>query len=52
MQDLFFEKHHIVESSAEYAVCYVCKKGMDDGYSVTAKKILDNFMLLCEKHYS
>ena len=31
--------------------CYVCKKGVQDGTSLTAKTLDSKNVLLCEKHF-
>ena len=52
-QDLVFQqKERVLDSHAEEARCYVCSKGMDDGYSITAKKTTFGTLLFCNKHYS
>jgi hypothetical protein len=52
-QDLIFaEKTSALETLATVASCYVCGKGLDDGYSVTAKNTTSGTILYCEKHYS
>ncbi len=52
-QDLVFERRkHSLETFAKEAVCYVCSKGIEDGYSVTAKNTAFGTHLFCEKHYS
>lgn len=32
--------------------CYVCGKGIEDGYSVTAKTIRNDIVFFCDVHYS
>lgn len=34
------------------ALCYVCGKGLEDGYSITAKNSATGTLLFCDKHYS
>ena len=52
-QDLIFpEKTPILDTLAIEASCYVCGKGLEDGYSVTAKNTSLGTILYCEKHYS
>jgi hypothetical protein len=52
-QDLVFEKRKsAVNTSAKEARCYVCSKGMDEGFSVTAKNTAVGTLLFCDKHYS
>ena len=31
--------------------CYVCKKGIQDGTSLTAKTLNSKNVMLCEKHF-
>ena len=31
--------------------CYVCKKGIEDGTSLTAKTLDSKNVMLCEKHF-
>lgn len=40
-----------LKTSAIEASCYVCGKGIQDGYSLTAKKSLGSTLLFCDKHY-
>ncbi len=52
-QDLFFSgKKFQFGSNANEATCYVCGKGLEHGFSVTAKKFSSGTLLFCEKHYS
>ena len=52
-QDLTFPKRkHVLETHAKEARCYVCDKGMQDGYSITAKNTAFGTLLFCNKHYS
>ena len=52
-QDLVFQRTKFaVDTLAKEARCYVCSKGMDDGYSVTAKNTAFGTMLFCDKHYA
>lgn len=52
-QDLIFEKKEFaIDTHAEEARCYVCSKGMDEGYSITAKNTAFGTLLFCNKHYS
>ena len=51
-QDFVFLKRKIaVNTLANEASCYVCSKGLEDGYSVTAKNTMFGTLLFCEKHY-
>ena len=52
-QDLFISgKKSSFGSNANEATCYVCGKGLEHGFSVTAKKFTSKTLLFCEKHYS
>ena len=52
-QDLTFSaKKPCLDTIAVEASCYVCGKGLEDGYSITAKNSASGTMLFCDKHYS
>ena len=52
-QELVFSKNQPkLKSFAIEASCYVCGKGLDDGYSLTAKNSVTRTLLFCNKHYS
>jgi len=52
-QDHVFSKRKIVVTTlANEAICYVCSKGLDDGFSVTAKNTTFGKLLFCDMHYS
>lgn len=52
-QDFVFSKRKIVVNTlANEARCYVCSKGLEDGFSVTAKNTPFGKLLFCDKHYS
>lgn len=52
-QDLIFPtKKSYLDTIAVEASCYVCGKGLEDGYSITAKNTITGTMLFCDKHYS
>ncbi|HSB83292.1 MAG TPA: hypothetical protein VLD64_02235 [Nitrosarchaeum sp.] len=52
-QDLYFvQKPNVVKSSVIEAVCSVCKKGLEDGLSVTAVSDNNKTRLYCENHFS
>ena len=52
-QDLYFiRKSPDVKSSVEELVCDICKKGLEDGLSVTAKTIGQKTKLFCGIHFS
>ena len=39
-------------SSVSKVQCYVCGKGLEDGYSITAKTLPHGIVLFCDVHYS
>ena len=50
-QDLYFVKKRMpVKSTVIDAVCTICDKGLDEGVSVTAKKIGQKMRLFCQYH--
>ena len=52
-QDLVFQRtKSAVVTLAKEAKCYVCSKGMNDGYSITAKNTTFGTLLFCDKHYA
>ncbi|MDX1595973.1 MAG: hypothetical protein R3327_03440 [Nitrosopumilaceae archaeon] len=51
-QKLLFQRKPELLTSISPVECYVCGKGIEDGYSVTAKKIRDDIVLFCDVHYS
>jgi len=51
-QDLYFiRKSPDVKSGVEEVVCDICKKGLEDGLSVTAKTIGQKTKLFCGSHF-
>jgi hypothetical protein len=51
-QDLYFiQKPASVKSSVTEAVCNVCKKGLEDGLSVTAITTDHKIELYCNNHF-
>ena len=51
-QELLYANKHQINSSIVPVECYICGKGLDDGYTVTAKKLPDGIVLFCDVHYS
>jgi len=47
---VFSNKKFPMYSSANMAKCDVCGKGLDDGFSVTAKSILKETGFFCDVH--
>ncbi len=41
-----------LKTQATEASCYVCGKGLENGYIITAKKTVSGNLLFCEKHNS
>ena len=46
------EIRHDVQSSVSKVECYICGKGLADGYSITAKTWNNVIVLFCDVHYS
>ena len=42
----------LTQSSVSAVECYVCGKGIQDGYSITAKTFSHGTVLFCDMHYS
>ena len=40
-----------LRTDAHEVSCYVCKKGIHDGTSLTAKTLDSKNIMLCEKHF-
>ena len=51
MQDLYFKKIYDVKSSVTEVECYICGKGLQDGYRITAKTLSNGIALFCDVHY-
>jgi len=49
---LFSKKKLVVSSSANFVVCNVCGKGIEDGFSVTAKLFPKGIVFFCDVHHS
>lgn len=41
-----------LQSSVSKVECYVCGKGLEDGYCITAKTLPNGTVLFCDVHYS
>ncbi len=52
MQDLYFKKNSLVQSSVIEVECYICGRGLHDGCCITAKTLPNGIVLFCELHYS
>ena len=52
IQDFVLKTEHVfLRTDASEMNCYVCKKGIDDGTSLTAKTLDSKNVMLCEKHF-
>jgi len=52
-QEFVFSKNQPkLKSLAIEVSCYVCGKGLNDGYSLTAKNSAARTLLFCNKHYT
>lgn len=51
MQDILYLKKPQIHS-VNAANCYICGRGLEDGFSVTAKKLPDGTVMFCDVHYS
>jgi len=52
IQDYILKTEHVfLRTNANEMSCYVCKKGLDDGTSLTAKTLDFKNVMLCEKHF-
>ena len=52
IQDFVFKTEPVfLRSNANEMNCYVCKKGIEDGTSLTAKTLDSKNVMLCEKHF-
>ena len=52
IQDLFIKKIPEVKSSVSEVECYICGKGIRDGYRIAAKTLPNGMALFCDVHYS
>ncbi len=50
IQDAFSNKKFTINSSANMARCDVCGRGLESGFSVTAKSIQNETMFFCKVH--
>ena len=52
IQDFIFKTELVfLRTDAHEMYCYVCKKGIQDGTSLTAKTLDSKNVMLCEKHF-
>ena len=52
IQDYFLKTEPVfLRTNAHEMSCYVCKKGIQDGTSLTAKTLNSKNVMLCEKHF-
>jgi len=52
VQDLYFKTSSEIKSSVTEVECYICGKGLQDGYSITAKTLVNGIALFCDVHYT
>ncbi|MEO9278049.1 MAG: hypothetical protein ABI340_09765 [Nitrososphaera sp.] len=51
VQDLYFQPQRVpVKTTAQYASCAICEKSLQDGVSITAKKVGLKIRLFCQMH--
>jgi len=48
---MYVKKEFKIRTDAHEMNCYVCKKGIQDGTSLTAKTLDSKNIMLCEKHF-
>lgn len=41
----------VTNTSVSNVECYICGKGIHDGYSITAKTLPNGIVLFCDVHY-
>jgi hypothetical protein len=52
IHDVFLKDHGtFVESTAKQTKCCVCNKGLEEGFSITAKNTFLGIVFFCEIHY-
>ena len=52
IQDFILKTEPVfLKTDADEMSCYVCKKGIEDGTSLTAKTLDSKNVMLCEKHF-
>ena len=52
IQDFILKSEPVLlRTNAHEMSCYVCKKGIEDGTSLTAKTLGSKNIMLCEKHF-
>ncbi|MGI0102509.1 MAG: hypothetical protein ACREA7_07945 [Nitrosotalea sp.] len=50
-QDLYFSKRRTsVKSTVKEAMCTICDKSLDEGISVTAKRVGQKMRFFCQYH--
>ena len=53
VQDILFSrKKSVLISSANLVECDICGKGIEDGFSITAKPISNETVFFCDFHYN
>jgi len=52
IQDFILKTEPVfLKTDAHEMSCYVCKKGIQDGVSLTARTLDSKNVMLCEKHF-
>lgn len=52
VQDIFLQESRIfLESTVKPANCCVCNKGLEGGFSITAKNTSLGIVFFCDRHY-
>ena len=52
IQDFILKTEPVfLKTDADEMSCYVCKKGIEDGVSLTARNLNSKNVMLCEKHF-
>jgi len=49
---LLSRKKLVISSSANFVTCNICGKGIEDGFSVTAKSFPKGIVFFCDIHHS
>ncbi len=53
VQDILFSrKKSVLISSVNLVECDICGKGIEDGFSITAKSISNETVFFCDFHYN
>lgn len=53
VQDILFSRKKLaLISSANFVECDICGKGIENGFSITAKSISNETVFFCDFHYN